>query len=63
MQRKYEFTGEVKVVLGRTLRRIKATMNFGFVIQGQLGGFIQSEENLKHDDRLSITLNRRLAQL
>lgn len=46
---KYEFTGEVKQWFGRTLRRIRATANFGTVQVGTLGGWIEKEENLSHD--------------
>jgi hypothetical protein len=37
---KYEFTGETKVVLGVTLRRIRALVSFGAVVKGQIGGWI-----------------------
>ena len=48
---KYEFTGEVKVVLGVTLRRIRALVSFGAVTKGDLGGWIEKEANL--DPRVS----------
>ena len=44
--KKYEFTGEVKVKFGVTLKRIKALIDFGIVKKGELGGFIEKEENL-----------------
>ena len=47
--RKYEFTGEVKMWLGRTLHRIKAVVAFGDVKVGDIGGWIENEENLSHD--------------
>ena len=50
--KKYEFTGETKQVgiLGNiTLKRIRATMEFGFVKIGDLGGWIEKEENLSHE--------------
>ena len=47
--KKYEFTGEVKSWLGRTLHRIRATVAFGDVSVGDLGGWIEKEENLSHD--------------
>ena len=34
---------------GRTLYRIKALRNFGDVTKGDIGGFIQHEDNLSHD--------------
>lgn len=48
--RKYEFTGEEKQFDGRTLRRIRAVRDFGRVKAGDLGGWIEAEGNLSHDD-------------
>jgi hypothetical protein len=48
MIKKYELTNETKVVLGRTLYRIRAIKDFGNVKRGDLGGFIEGEENLAH---------------
>ena len=47
--KKYEFTGEVKVWLGRTLHQIRATIAFGEVEAGEVGGWIEKEDNLSHD--------------
>ncbi len=47
--RKYEFAEETKVFLGKTLHRIRAVHDFGNVRKGELGGFIEKEENLSHD--------------
>ena len=47
--KKYEFTGETKVVYGRTLHQIKALNSFGEVKEGDLGGWIESEKNLSHE--------------
>lgn len=47
--KKYEFTGEVKFWAGRTLRRIRATEAFGYVEAGELGGWIEKEENLSRE--------------
>ena len=51
--RKYEFTGETKQIelLFRTatLHRIRAVVKFGVVNVGDLGGWIEKEENLSHD--------------
>ena len=47
--KKYEFTGEVKIVFGITLHRIKAVISFGPIIQGELGGWIEKEENLSQN--------------
>ena len=51
--KKYEFTGETKEVRSRsgtvTLHRIRATAAFGLVEVGELGGWIEKEENLQHE--------------
>lgn len=53
--KKYEFTGETKRVKlwnrTATLHRIKATVEFGFVKVGELGGWIEKEENLSHEGK------------
>ena len=43
---KYEFTGEIKVEFGITLRRIRAAVAFRGIAKGDLGGFIEKEDNL-----------------
>ena len=47
--KKYEFTGEEKVIDTHTLHRIRAVRDFGVVKAGDLGGWIESEDNLSHD--------------
>lgn len=42
---KYVFTDEVK----GNLRRIRAIRDFGDVLSGSLGGFLEKEENLSHE--------------
>ena len=55
MDKKYEFTDETKEIDGRILHRIVATKEFyrgnriSIVRKGDLGGFIESEDNLSHD--------------
>lgn len=44
--KKYEFTGEVKLWFGRTLHQIRACVSFGEVKAGEVGGWIEKEENL-----------------
>ena len=44
--KKYELTTETLQFAGRTLYRIKAVKDFGSVKAGELGGWIESEENL-----------------
>lgn len=46
MNTKYEFTGETKEFFGTTLKRIRAKISFGNVISGEIGGWIEKEENL-----------------
>lgn len=43
---KYELTDETREVAGRTLRRIRARSSFCDVAAGDLGGWVETEENL-----------------
>lgn len=45
---KYELTSETKTANARTLHRIKALVSFGSVKQGQMGGWVENENNLGH---------------
>ena len=51
--KKYEFTGETKQIntINRTvtLHRIKASVTFGNIKSGDIGGWIEKKENLSHD--------------
>ena len=47
--KKYEFTGETITDNGKVLHRIRAVRTFGRVRKGQLGGYVESEDNLSHD--------------
>ena len=53
--KKFEFTGETKTIslLFRTaiLHRIRAVAEFGLVKVGDLGGWIEKEENLSHEGK------------
>ena len=50
MNKKYELlTDDTIEVFGRKLFRIKAKKNFGTVEAGELGGYIEKEENLSED--------------
>ncbi|WP_375612427.1 MULTISPECIES: hypothetical protein [unclassified Bartonella] len=49
ISKKYEFTNETKQVGDVTLYRIRALRDFGDVKAGDLGGFIEKEDNLSHD--------------
>ena len=48
MVKKYEFTGETKKVRGITLYHIRALIDFTNVKVGDLGGWIEKEDNLSH---------------
>ena len=49
ISKKYKLTNETTVVYRRTtLHRIQALKDFGDVKKGDLGGFVESEENLFH---------------
>ena len=48
--KKFELTSEfVTNIFGTKLFRIKALVEFGNVEAGELGGYIEKEENLDHD--------------
>ena len=44
--KKYKLTEETKVINGHTLHRIEALKDFGTVKKGELGGWIETEDNL-----------------
>ena len=47
MNDKYEFTDETKEFCGVTLRRIRAKAAFGIVAKGEIGGWVEKENNLQ----------------
>ena len=49
MEKKFELTNETKIVNGKTLYRIKALKDFYTIKKGDLGGFVQNEDNLSHE--------------
>ena len=54
--KKYEFTGKTKTIHDWrrgtvTLHRIRAVIAFGSVEIGDLGGWIEKEENLSHEEK------------
>lgn len=55
MERKYEFTGETKEIGFQELHRIVAVRDFGVVSAGDLGGWIETENNLSHDGTAWVT--------
>lgn len=48
--RKYDLLVESRIVDGRVLHRIRAARDFYDVKKGDLGGFIEREDNLSHDN-------------
>ena len=58
--KKYEFTGEVNMFLGKELHRIRACVSFGNVAKGDEGGWIEKEENLSHDGNAWVYGNARV---
>ena len=59
MNTKYEFTGEENEALGRILKRIRAIEDFGDVKAGDIGGWIEKEENLSSKDSAWVFDNAR----
>ena len=59
--KKYELTSETKVVFGRTLHRIRALISFGNVEAGELGGWVEKEENLDHFGDAWVSCNARVS--
>ena len=57
MEKKYILTEETKEVGGHILHRIQAVRDFGGVQKGDLGGWVESEENLSHDGDCWISSN------
>ena len=49
MEKKYELTDETKIINGKKLYRIMALKDFDTVRKGDLGGFVQNEDNLSHE--------------
>lgn len=54
MRKKYVLTDEVETNNGRILHRIQAIRDFGNVKKGDLGGFVETEDNLSHDGKCWI---------
>lgn len=52
---KYEIT-DIKHPQYPNLRRIRALKSFGSVKSGDLGGYVQSEDNLSHSGRCWFTI-------
>jgi UDP-3-O-[3-hydroxymyristoyl] glucosamine N-acyltransferase len=61
MMKKYELTDESIEHVGHKLYRIKALRSFSNVKQGDLGGYIEKEDNLSHDGDCWIYGNARVS--
>jgi acetyltransferase-like isoleucine patch superfamily enzyme len=64
MERKYEFTDETIKVDGHILHRIRALRDIDsctyYADEGDLGGYIESEDNLSHDDESWVADNAKV---
>lgn len=60
--KKYEFTEETKIFLERTLHRIRAVRDFRDVKAGDLGGFLEKEENLAHSGNAWVSGNAKVSE-
>ena len=59
--KKFELTSEfITNIFGTKLFRIKALIEFGNVKAGELGGFVEKEENLSQDDNAWVYGNARV---
>lgn len=60
MEKKYILTDATMTHKGRTLHRVQAVRDFGYIKTGELGGWIESEENLSHDGLCWIFRNAKV---
>ena len=60
MKRKYELTDETMELYGATLYRIKASCDFNDVKAGDLGGWVENEDNLSHCDNAWVYNDARI---
>ena len=59
---KFELTSEfITNAFGVKLFRIRALVEFGNVCKGELGGYVEKEENLDHDGDAWVTGNARVS--
>lgn len=58
--KKFELTTNTKMFLGKKLFQIKALISFGDVEAGELGGYIEKEENLSQAGNAWVTDNARV---
>ena len=60
--KKYELTNETIEFNGKTLYRIRALRDFGDVKAGDLGGFVESENNLSHEGNCWVSENSKVLE-
>ena len=62
-QKKYELLKNDTITApnGKTLYRIKALIDFGVVVAGSLGGYIEKEDNLAHTGNAWVSGNARVS--
>ena len=60
MSKKYELTDETMEWGGHTLHRIKALRDFNYVKAGDLGGWVESEDNLSQYEKCWLYDNARV---
>lgn len=60
MEKKYELTNETIIVDNITLYRIKAVKDFDDVKAGDLGGYIEKEDNLSHEGNCWVYNNAKV---
>ena len=58
--KKYELTEETKIIGDKTLFRIRALRSFVDIKAGDLGGFIENERNLSHEDNAWVSGNAKV---
>lgn len=60
MNKKFELTTDTKMFFGRKLFRIKALISFGNITAGDLGGYVEKESNLSHDNNAWVYGNAKV---
>ena len=60
MEKKYKLTEETLKIYGHVLHRIMALRDFGDVRKGDIGGWVENEDNLSHDDDCWVYNNVRV---
>ena len=60
-QKKYEFTGEIKTIFGIEFKQIRAIISFGCVVAGEIGGWIECEENLSQSGNAWVSGDARVS--